>query len=83
MTEPRSNARDNADIGRIEVTPGVCAGKPRIAGTRIPTKTIWSWANDGASIDDILSQYPWITVADATAAIAFEQGRRYQKRKAQ
>ena len=55
----------------IEATPGVCGGKPRIAGTRI---TVWdvAWrAQAGESTDEILGHYPHITLSDVYAALAY------------
>lgn len=56
----------------IEVTPGVCGGKPRIAGHRIRVEDIAIWHERmGLSPDEIVSQYPTITLADVYAALAY------------
>lgn len=56
----------------IEVTPGVCGGKPRIAGTRIRVMDIVVWHEKlGMSPDEIVSQYPSLTLADVYAALAY------------
>ncbi len=56
----------------IEVTPDVCGGKPRIAGHRIRVQDVVVWHEQlGLSPDEIVSQYPQITLADVYAALAY------------
>jgi uncharacterized protein (DUF433 family) len=56
----------------IEITPGVCGGKPRIAGHRIRVEDVVIWHERmGLSPDEIMSQYPTITLADVYAALAY------------
>lgn len=56
----------------IEITPGVCGGKPRIAGHRIKVQDVVIWHEQmGMSPDEIVSQYPTITLADVYAALAY------------
>ncbi len=56
----------------IEITPGVCGGKPRVAGHRIRVEDIVIWHEKmGLSPDEIVSQYPTITLADVYAALAY------------
>ncbi|GAA6623184.1 DUF433 domain-containing protein [Scytonema sp. NUACC26] len=56
----------------IEITPGVCGGKPRISGHRIRVQDIVIWYERlGLSPDEIVSQYPSITLADVYAALAY------------
>ncbi|MEM9276367.1 MAG: DUF433 domain-containing protein [Cyanobacteria bacterium P01_F01_bin.143] len=56
----------------IEITPGVCGGKPRIAGHRIRVQDIVIWHQDlGMSPDEIVFHYPSITLADVYAALAY------------
>jgi uncharacterized protein (DUF433 family) len=43
----------------IEITPGVCGGKPRIAGHRIRVQEIAVWHEfQGLSPDEIVAQFP-------------------------
>jgi uncharacterized protein (DUF433 family) len=56
---------------RITVDPKVMAGKPVIAGTRIPVEKILRELGNGLSYDDILREYPRLTVADILAAQRF------------
>lgn len=56
----------------IEITPGVCGGKPRIAGHRIRVQDVVVWHESmGMSPDDIVAQYPQLTLADVHAALAY------------
>jgi len=56
----------------IEITPGVCGGKPRIAGHRITVQDVVIWHEKvGISPDEIVSQHPSITLADVYAALAY------------
>ena len=56
----------------IEATPGVCGGKPRIAGTRIRVQDIYICHElHGMSPDEIVDAYPHITLADVHAALAY------------
>jgi len=54
-----SNAASNQKGGiSIVRTPGVCGGRARISGTRIPVWTVESFWRDGASDQQILKAYP-------------------------
>jgi len=59
-------------ISHIEITPGICGGKPRIAGHRIRVEDIVVWHEQlGLSPDEIVSQYPSISLADVYAALSY------------
>lgn len=56
----------------VEITPGICGGKPRIAGHRIRVQDVVVWHESmGMSPDDIVAQYPQLTLADIHAALAY------------
>jgi uncharacterized protein (DUF433 family) len=56
----------------IEITPGVCGGKPYIAGHRIRVQDIVIWYEHlGMSPDEIVDHYPSITLADVHAALTY------------
>ena len=56
----------------IEVTPGTCGGKPRIAGHRIRVQDILLWhQRAGMTPDEIVSAFPTITLSDVYAALAY------------
>lgn len=59
-------------LEHIEITPGVCGGKARIAGHRITVQNTAIWHERmGMSPDEIVSQHPGITLADVYAALAY------------
>ncbi|MDJ0591175.1 MAG: DUF433 domain-containing protein [Pleurocapsa sp. MO_226.B13] len=56
----------------IEITPGICGGKPRIAGHRIKVQDIVIWHDRlGMSPDEIIYHHPTISLADVYAALAY------------
>jgi uncharacterized protein (DUF433 family) len=56
----------------IEITPGTCGGKPRIAGHRIRVQDIVVWYDRmGQSADEIVSRFPQLSLADVYAALAY------------
>ena len=56
----------------IEITPGICGGKPRIAGSRIRVQDVYVWHElQGKNADAIVAEYPQLTVADVYAALTY------------
>lgn len=55
----------------IDITPGTCGGKPRIAGTRIRVSQIVLLTEQGESPDEIVAAYPHLSLAGVYAALAF------------
>jgi uncharacterized protein (DUF433 family) len=56
----------------IEITPGVCGGKPRVAGHRIRVQDIAVWHEmQGQSPDEIVGRFPQLSLADVHAALAY------------
>lgn len=56
----------------IEITPGVCGGKPRIAGHRIRVQDIVIMHDRmGKDPYEIANDYPSITLADVYAALVY------------
>jgi uncharacterized protein (DUF433 family) len=66
--------RDPANSGKIERNRNIMHNAPVVAGTRIPTSTIWVYHEDGYSTEEIIEQYPQLTPEDIEAAIAYENG---------
>jgi uncharacterized protein (DUF433 family) len=57
---------------RIVKTPGTCGGKARIAGHRIRVLDIVAWhEHQGMSPDEIVAQFPSLTLADVHTALAY------------
>jgi uncharacterized protein (DUF433 family) len=56
----------------IEITPGICGGKPRIAGTRIRVQDVYVWHElQGKTADAIVVEFPQLSMADVYAALAY------------
>ncbi len=45
----------------IESTPGIISGKPRLKGTRIPVSLVLGYLAAGASVDEVIEEYPDLT----------------------
>ena len=57
---------------RITVIPGICGGKPCIAGHRVRVSDIVIWhEHQGLTADAIVSQILGLTLADVHAALAY------------
>lgn len=56
---------------RIERKAGVCGGQAVIKGTRVPVRTVLASLAEGASIAEILEDFPTLTQEDVRAVIAF------------
>jgi uncharacterized protein (DUF433 family) len=53
-------------------TAGVCSGQPRIAGTRIKVKHVYTWVERmGMTPAQIVADYPHLTMAQVHAALAY------------
>jgi uncharacterized protein (DUF433 family) len=69
--KPESNAALSlADY--IVQTPDTCGGQPRIAGTRIKVKHIYTWVERmGMSPAQVVAEYPHLSMAQVHAALAY------------
>lgn len=55
----------------IEITPGICGGRPRIAGHRITVRQIVVWHDRlGRGADEIATEYD-LQLSDVYAALAY------------
>ena len=61
----------NPFLRRIVVDPNVCFGKPCIRGTRIWVSLILDFMSHGLTIEEILAEYPQLSVEDIRAAVAY------------
>ncbi|MEX2559874.1 MAG: DUF433 domain-containing protein [Pirellulales bacterium] len=56
----------------IVKTPGTCSGQPRIAGTRIKVKHVYTWVERmGMTPAEVVAEYPHLTMAQVHAALAY------------
>jgi uncharacterized protein (DUF433 family) len=56
---------------RIASDPQVCHGKPCVRGTRIMVSVIMDNLAEGLSPDEIVAEYPPLTLDDVRAAIVY------------
>ncbi|MCY3413251.1 MAG: DUF433 domain-containing protein [Candidatus Heimdallarchaeota archaeon] len=60
---------------KITIDPDICGGKPTITGTRIMIYIILEYIEEGYSFDEIIDNYPSITVEDIKAVLRFARNR--------
>ena len=58
-------------LGRISVDPAICGGRPCIRGHRIWVSLILGLLAGGATIKEVLDEYPQLDDADVRACIAY------------
>ncbi len=57
------------------IDPNILAGKPVVAGTRIPVYLILNLLANGYDFDRIIQAYPVLTKEDIKAAIQYSEAR--------
>ncbi len=58
-------------LARITVEPGKCGGRPCIRGQRMRISDVLDLLGAGASIEEILEDYPYLTREDILASISY------------
>ncbi|MBU7033355.1 MAG: DUF433 domain-containing protein [Theionarchaea archaeon] len=58
-------------LRRIEMNPNILVGKPVIKGTRLSVQFILHLLAHGATIEEILSEYPKLTKNDILACLLY------------
>ncbi|GAC1534510.1 MAG: hypothetical protein NVS3B12_15380 [Acidimicrobiales bacterium] len=61
---------------RISAQRAIQGGLPVVRGTRITVDAICGLAEGGATVDEILDEYPALTRADVSAALLYDSERR-------
>jgi uncharacterized protein (DUF433 family) len=61
----------NEILSRIAVDPPICFGKPCVRGTRIWVSLLLDFLASGATMEEILENYPHLKREDVLAAIAY------------
>lgn len=62
--------KDNL-LSRISIDPNICFGKPCIRGHRIWVSLILDFLAGGATIEELLAEYPGLERDDILACIAY------------
>jgi uncharacterized protein (DUF433 family) len=65
--------RGARQIGRVERHRNIVHNAWTVAGTRIPTKTVWRYYQAGYDTAAIIKDYPQLTSADVSSAISHER----------
>ena len=60
---------------RIRITPGKPSGQPCVRDLRITVGDVLGWLASGMSFDDVLADYPELTLEDVRACLAFAADR--------
>ena len=58
-------------FNRISIDPNICFGKPCIRSTRIWVSLILDFLASGMSMQEIIAEYPHLSIEDIRAAIAY------------
>jgi uncharacterized protein (DUF433 family) len=61
----------NPLLERISIDPNICFGKPCIRGTRIWVSLLLDFLANGTTMEELLEEYPQLTMEDIRAAIAY------------
>jgi len=61
----------NPYLARIVVNPDVRSGRPCVRDTRITVQEILRWLASGATEDEILQDYPYLSKDDFKAVFAY------------
>lgn len=67
--------RSKDDIGRITRNRAICHNAPVVAGTRIPIGAIQRLHEDEYSVEQIIAEYPDLTLDDVRAALTYESSK--------
>lgn len=62
-------------LERIELNPGVLAGKPIIRGMRLSVEQVLASLAAGISLQELLEDYEGLTTEDIQAALLYTQNR--------
>lgn len=56
---------------RIAIDPAICGGRPTVAGTRMRVTDILEALASGVSEEEIVRDFPYVTLEDIRACLAF------------
>ena len=60
------------DIGSlITSSPGICGGRPRIAGTGVSVRRIAGWYKQGLTPEEIAAEIPHLTLVQVHAVLTY------------
>ena len=56
---------------RIAIDPGVCGGRPVVAGTRVRVVDVLGMLSGGAGLEEIVADFPYLAREDVMAVLAY------------
>jgi uncharacterized protein (DUF433 family) len=59
---------------RISADPAICGGRPTVSGTRVRVTDVLELLAGGASEAEIVGDFPYLTVEDIRACLAYAAG---------
>ncbi|MFN5816274.1 MAG: DUF433 domain-containing protein [Pseudanabaena sp.] len=59
----------------IHINPNIRSGKPCIVNTRIAVSDVFDYLGGGMTVDEVLDDFPDLTLADIQACFAFAADR--------
>lgn len=71
QVEARAPGKIRTEHPHIIRAQGVCGGRPIIEGTRISVKTVVGWVRMGMTAFEIVTEYPFISLAQVADALAY------------
>jgi len=63
----------HTDQHRIVRDPKILAGKPVVAGTRIPVKAVLQYLANDPNFDNLFADYPRLSMEDVQACLEFAE----------
>ena len=62
----------------IEINPHKRFGRPIIIGTRISVYDVLSWLSNGMTKEEIISEYPELTIEQINACLAYAANKEHR-----
>ena len=61
----------------IKINPNIRFGKPTVRGMRITVYDVLGWLASGMSKEDVIQDYPELTIEDINACLAYAADREH------
>ena len=68
---PTPSTEEASLLARIITTSDTCFGRPRVRGTRIRVIDVLGFVASGATIEEIIEDYPSLNADDIRAAVLY------------
>jgi uncharacterized protein (DUF433 family) len=70
----RSKLGVNVQFDCISINPNICHGQACVKGTRMPVHRIVRMLANGDTVEDLLSEYPFLSREDIMACLDYAAG---------